>query len=139
MKVLFTDTTFSVLRFDTGEDVLGLFATYCQENSLTAGSFSGLGAAGELILAYYHLETKQYEDHTYNEDVEIVTLTGNIARMEGKLVIHCHGVFGRPDMSTIGGHVKKLIVSATCELTLSHFPGNLTRAYHEKTGLNLLV
>ncbi len=139
MKVLFTDTTYSVLRFDSGEDVLGIFSVYCQDNSLHAGSFTGLGAAGEITLAYYNLETKHYEDHTYTEDVEIVNLTGNIAWMEGKPVIHCHGVFGRRDMSTLGGHVKKLIVSATCELTLTQVPSNFTRAYDEKTGLNLLI
>jgi predicted DNA-binding protein with PD1-like motif len=120
------------------EDVLSLLTKYCQETSITAGSFSALGAAKEVIIAYYNLDKKQYEDHMVHENVEILNLTGNISLMENKYIIHCHGVFGRKDCSTIGGHVKKLIVSATCEIILTKLEGTLERAFDEKTGLNLL-
>jgi predicted DNA-binding protein with PD1-like motif len=138
MKILLTEASMIQIRFDTGEDVLALLTNFCQENAITAASFSGLGAAGEVILAYYNLEAKHYEDHTLNEDVEILNLTGNAAVMDGKHIMHCHGVFGRKDTSTVGGHVKKLIVSATCEILLIKLAGTLTRAYDETTGLNLL-
>lgn len=129
----------SLLRFDMDEDVLKLLASFSQENHIAAGSFSALGAAREVTIAYYNLETKQYEDHTFAEDLEILNSTGNIGVLDGKPAIHCHGIFGRKDCSTIGGHIKKLIVSATCELTLTILDGTLKRSFDEKTGLNLLI
>ena len=66
-------------------------------------------------------------------------MVGNIALMNNEIIVHTHGVFGRQDLSTIGGHIKKLIVSATCEITLTTFEKDFTRSFDEKTGLNLLT
>ncbi len=138
MKVVNQSNNNILLRFDTGEDVVAVLSVYCKENTITAASFSALGASKDTTLAYYNLDTKQYEDHTFTEDLEILNLSGNIAVMDNKHIIHCHGVFGRKDCSTIGGHIKKLIVSATCEMFITRMEGKHERAYDEQTGLNLL-
>jgi predicted DNA-binding protein with PD1-like motif len=138
MKVINQSYNNILFRFDIGEEVINTLSTYCLENTVKAASFSALGACGEITLAYYNLETKHYEDHTFNEDLEILNLTGNVAVMEDKYIIHCHGVFGRNDCSVIGGHVKTLTVSATCELIMTKLEGKIERAHDKKTGLNLL-
>ena len=127
-----------LIRYDPGEEVLSSLTTFCSERSIFAGTFSGIGAAKEVVLSYYNLPHKQYQDTTINEDVEIVSLLGNIATMDGKVVVHCHGSFGDSEYTPKAGHVKKLIVSATCEITVQVLQGKLERAYDEKTGLNIL-
>jgi uncharacterized protein len=138
MKVILQDSTTHVLRFDNGDDVIAALATYCTENSITAGHFSAIGSAGEAVLAYYNLPNKQFEDHTIQEEVEIVSLTGNVATMDGKTIIHAHGVLSRQDLSTIAGHFKKLTISATAEVVLTKLNATFTRHHDEQTGLNLL-
>lgn len=138
MKVLVKQPSFHLLRFDREEELIASLQEYCQKETVPAASFQALGAAGELTLAYYNLTDKVYEDHDVKEDVEILSILGNIATMDEKIIIHAHGVFGKKDLQTIGGHIKKLIVSATCEVSLTLLPGILLRAYDKETGLNLL-
>lgn len=138
MKVLSKQSTFQLLRFDRGEEFIASLQEYCKKEKIHAASFQALGAAGELTLAYYNLSDKRYEDHDVTEDVEILSILGNIATMDEKIIVHAHGVFGKKDLQTIGGHIKKLVVSATCEVSLTLLPGTLKRAFDEETGLNLL-
>lgn len=139
MKLLVQDNNIALLRFDRGEEVIAGLTTYCQEQHITAASFYALGAAGEVVLSFYNLEEKRYEDHTLTEDLEIASMLGNVSKMDDNYVIHTHGVFGKQDLTTVGGHIKKLLVSATCEVTLTTFSGELKRAFDSETGLNLLT
>jgi predicted DNA-binding protein with PD1-like motif len=138
MKLLIGEAGLYVVRFDPGEDVIAALGTFAQAESVDAGHFSAIGAAGQLVVSYYDLPTKQYQDKAITENVEIVSLMGNIAWMEGVPMVHAHGVFSRSDFSTFGGHVKKLIVSATCEVHVSKVSGLATRGFDEVTGLNVL-
>lgn len=139
MTCLIQDNIHILLRFDKGENVIEMLLDYVQKENILAAHFTAIGACGEVVLSYYNLEEKKYEDHEFQEDMEITGIIGNIGWMKGKPVLHAHGTFGRKDMSAIGGHVKKLIVSATCEVTLTILPGKFERAYDAETGLNLIA
>jgi len=84
------------------------------------------------------LHTKMYEDHIISERLEATALTGNVARMKSEAVVHLHGVFGDQELVAKTGHIKKLVVSATCEILLTLLPGGLKRDRDAATGLNLL-
>jgi predicted DNA-binding protein with PD1-like motif len=138
MQVILEDSNQYVLRFDAGEEVVARLAQFAQQHTIRAAHFTALGAAGEVVLAYYDLGEKKYEDQAIVENMEILSVVGNIGEMEGKPAIHAHGTFGRRDLSIVGGHIKKLVVSATCEVHITKLLGQLQRAYNEDTGLNLL-
>lgn len=138
MKVISSNTPFFLLRFDKGEHVWDKLSTFCRDNDIFAGTFSAIGATDDVMLSFYNLAKKIYEDHHVKNDLEILTITGNISQLDDNYVIHAHGSFGKNDLSVIGGHIKCLIVSATCEVYLHALPGNMERAYDEVTGLNLL-
>ena len=112
---------------------------FAQEKGITAAHISGLGAAASLDLAYYNLETKEYERTTIKEDVEICSLNGNIGvNAQGETIVHLHGVFGRQDLSTFGGHIFECIISGAGEIHLVAMPGTINRSFDENTGLTLL-
>ncbi|SRR5260221_3381536 len=138
MKVILQDTNIYILRFDTGENVIESLTKFCSDSHIFAGTFSIIGAAQDVVLSYYHLETKQYEDKSIHEDVEITGIIGTIAVMNEKIIIHCHGTFSNKNFEVIGGHVKKIIVSATCEVNLHVLNSTIERVYDKKTGLNLM-
>lgn len=138
MQVILTDANTSILRFDNGEDIMERLLTYAEEHTINGAVFSIIGATKEITIAYYNLQEKKYQDKTFTEDMEIVSVTGNIGRMDGKPIIHAHGVFSDSDYQTHGGHLKKLVVSATGEVTLTSLRGELNRSFDETTGLNLL-
>ncbi len=111
---------------------------FCQDNKIKAAFFIGLGATSEITLSYYHLDKKEYEEKKIAANLEIVSLTGNLAEMDRKIIIHSHGVFSDAQMKTYGGHVNKLVISGTGEVLLEVFKGKIERQYSQEIGLNLM-
>ena len=138
MKIILEERSHYTLRFDPGEDVIEGVAKFCGERDVLAGWFSGLGAAGESILSYYNLDTKQYDDNVFHERLEIASLVGNVARKKDGVVIHAHGVLSGADLKAYSGHVKKLVVSGTCEVLMEVFSEPFTRLRDGQTGLDIL-
>ncbi len=77
-----------VLNIERGEEFLSSLRAFLEKEKINAGYFTGLGAAGELELAYYNLSTKKFERHTIKEDVEILSLVGNVAMLKDETIIH---------------------------------------------------
>ena len=50
-----------VLSFARGEELFESLLSWCEEKGITGATFTGLGAADQLELAYYHLPSKSYE------------------------------------------------------------------------------
>jgi len=138
MKIIAQDTSRFVFNAEPGEEMFTVLRQWCIESGIKGATLTGLGAASEVEIAYYNLETKSYERQIVTEDVEILSLTGNIAQLDSETLLHIHGVFGKRDLSTFGGHLFALTVSGACEIHLSTFEAQLTRSYNETTGLNLL-
>ncbi len=138
MKILIENDLQYFIRFDKNEEVLEELSKLINLKNIQSAYFTCIGSVKGLVLSYYNLTTKQYEDHTLDEDLEVVSITGNVAIMNDKPVIHAHGVFSKKDLHTVGGHIKKLLVSATCEVFLTNLSNNLSRSFDNETGLNLL-
>ena len=137
-KILQENNTF-VLRCDNGEDVIRALHDFCLEEGVTAAHFSGIGSAKAVTVSYYNIPQKQYEDHEIEEYLEVVNLTGTVATGDNNMVIiHAHGAFAGRDLQAGAGHVKRLIVSATVEIVLQAFEGELKRNHDQTTGLDLL-
>ena len=138
MKLIIQHANTNILRFDNGDDVIKGLSIFCDKQNIQAAYFTGIGACASTTLSYYDIEKKRYIDKKFCEDLEIVALTGNVAKLKNESIIHAHGVFGNQKYLTIGGHVKELIVSATCEIHLTVLHEKMNRSLDKTTGLNLL-
>lgn len=138
MKIISEESKKYVLKLDRGEEVVRSLVDFCVDKKIEAGYFSGLGAIQEAELSWYDVDEKKYSDRIFNEKMEIANLTGNIAKMGEKTIIHAHGVFSDREMNTKAGHIKKMIVAATCEIIVWVLNGRIEREYSEEIGLNLM-
>ncbi len=138
MKIITKENNIYLLRFSRGEEMIAGLTNFCVINNISAGFFSGIGAAREVVLSWYDLEKKEYQDKEVKENLEIISLLGNVARAQGKVIVHCHASFANAEMAVQAGHVKKLIVSATGEITFQSLGSRVEREYDSETGLNLL-
>jgi len=138
MQVVTRDSGRIILRFDPGEEVIAKLQDFCVSENIRGAWISGLGSSRETILSFYNLENRMCEDRTFSERLEVVNLTGNISRLGERPVVHLHGTVADSNFVVKGGHVKKLIVSATCEISLVNIPRGIERIYDEQTGLNIL-
>lgn len=138
MKEIKKHENIRILRFDPGEEAVAGIISYCEQEQIKAGWVSMIGACKNVTLSYYNLQTKKYEDLRRYANLEVLPVIGNIATLNHKTILHIHGSFSDKSFNVIGGHVKELIVSATLEVRIEIFDGEILRKLDEFTGLNLM-
>jgi uncharacterized protein len=75
---------------------------------------------------------------TLDEQVELLSLIGDIAIYEGNPVVHAHAVIGRKDGTTHGGHLLEAYIRPTCEVVLTESPAHLQKYFDPESGLVLI-
>jgi predicted DNA-binding protein with PD1-like motif len=126
------------LVFDIGDPVMANLERFAREQGLRGAHFSGIGAFQDVTLRYFDWESRQYEDIPVDEQVEVLTLTGNVASEGDEPKVHAHLIIGRRDGSTLGGHLKEAHVRPTLEVILTEEPEPLVRRHDAATGLALI-
>ena len=127
-----------ILVLRTGDDALDAIKELAVRNRIEGASFSAIGAFQTATIAYWNWDTKEYENIEVAEQVEVLTLTGNVARSGNDPRLHAHVILGRRDGSTIGGHLIRGLVRPTLEVFLIDYGMRLARTRDETTGLWLL-
>jgi len=131
-----------VLRLVRGEDVFTTIAAFCEKEGISHGTFRAIGAVEKSKIGYYDLPTKKYGQKEYADAMEVASMTGNIALVEGKPFIHCHAVLSGITLGTenqpVGGHVFEAVVAVTLEVHLEAYDVPVTRELDEEIGLKLL-
>lgn len=127
-----------VVRLEVGEEVVASLAEIAEREGVTFAEVSGIGAADEIAVSVYDVKAKKYFDNEFREPMEITSLLGTVSEKDGEPYIHIHATAGRADGAVIGGHLKRAVISATCELVLHTVYGRVPRFYDECTGLNLM-
>lgn len=126
------------LVLDRGDEALESLTRFATETGIRGASFQGIGAVGSLTLGYYELESQEYERRSWHEDLEVASLVGNIAVVDGGPFPHVHGVFGRRDFSAIAGHVFEAEVSVTLEISVVTVPEAIYRSPVDFCNLKLI-
>lgn len=138
MKFRFDGNNYMV-RLEKGEKLIESLTKLVKEQKIPSSWITGLGGAANAELGFYHLDTQEYDWQKINESMEILSLQGNITWTKTEPAFHIHGVFSRANLQTLGGHVREVEVSGTCELLLRRWYGeNLTKTMDPKTGLKVL-
>ena len=91
------------------------------------------------MLGYFDRERKEYEEIPVDEQVEVLSLVGDVALdPDGAPVVHAHAVLGKRDGSTAGGHLLEGHVRPTLEVMLIESPAHLRKRHDPETGLALI-
>jgi uncharacterized protein len=126
------------LVFDRGDEVVSTLEQFAAKQKLTAARFTAIGAFERVTLGYFDWERKDYERIPVDEQVEVLSLVGDIALDGDKPKLHAHAVLGRRDGSTVGGHLLEATVRPTLEVLLIDSPGHLRRKRDPVSGLALI-
>jgi predicted DNA-binding protein with PD1-like motif len=131
-------TTLYALVFDKGDEVVSGLQRFAEQENLDSSHFTAIGGFRTGVLQYFNAAEKMYEDIPIDQQVEVLTLAGNVT-IEGEGVkIHSHVVVGLRDGSTRGGHLKQAYVFPTLEVVIEETPNYLRRRYDPETGLTLI-
>jgi len=125
----------TVLVFKPGDEVI----TTLQNSGIDSAQVIAIGGFQQATVAYWNRETKRYEDHDLDEQLEVVSLIGTISRYRDGHKVHAHVTLGRRDLTTIGGHLKRGVVYPTLEMMVIPVEPPLSRERDPATGLYLLT
>jgi predicted DNA-binding protein with PD1-like motif len=126
------------LVFDKGDEFLTELQAFALEKRLIGSHFTAIGAFREATLGYFDRSQMDYKEIPVPEQVEVLSLVGNIAYNEGQPKIHAHVVLGKADGTAVGGHILSATVWPTLELVVEESPAHLRRKSDSETGLALL-
>jgi len=128
-----------VVILDTDEEILGSLKEFAKERNLSDRSFKAIGALRSVELGWFDWEAKKYKTAVkLDEQVELLSLIGDIAVKDGPPQVHAHMVVGRSDGTAHGGHLLRAIVRPTCELILTESPEHLQKQMDADSGQALI-
>jgi len=127
-----------VLVYEKGDEFISELQMFAKQHTLASSHFTAIGAFGDAVLGFFDRQNMDYKKIPVNEQVEVLTLLGNITMHEGEYKIHAHAVLGKADASALGGHIFEAHVWPTLELVVEESPKHLLRQTDAETGLPLL-
>jgi uncharacterized protein len=127
-----------VLIFDKGDEFVREITSFATENQLAGSHFTAIGAFSDATLGFFDRDRKKYEKIPIVEQVEVLSLVGDIALKDGAPQIHAHVVVGKSDGTAHGGHILQAHVWPTLEVVLTESPKHLRRKIDAETGLALI-
>jgi hypothetical protein len=129
--------TYAVV-LDTGDEVIGELGEFVREHEVEAASLTAIGAFSHAVLGYFQWESKQYKKIPVDEQVEVLSLLGDVAVGDQGPTLHLHAVLGKADGSVVGGHLIEAHVRPTLEVILIQPPSYLRKRKDPETGLALI-
>ncbi len=126
------------LVFDMEDDLLEHLQRFCEAEHVATAQLCGIGGLRRASVGYYDMEKRRYEPIDVDEQVELLSILGNVTQYEGKPKIHAHCVLGHRDGHTTGGHLLGAIVRPTLELMVGERNSPLYRVDRPDVGIPLI-
>ena len=128
-----------VVVLDTGDEASSCLLRFAKEQRLGAAQLTAIGAFSDAVLGYFDWEKKDYRRIPVREQVEVVSLVGDVALdPKGEPALHAHVVLGRSDGAALGGHLLEAHVRPTLEVVITESPAHLRKRKDPESGLALI-
>jgi len=116
------------LIFADGDEAAAELLRFAKETGVNGASITGVGAASSATVGWFDFAAKAYEPNRVDEQVEVLSLLGDIASLEdGSPQVHAHVTLAKRGGAAIGGHLMELHVAPTLELIVTESPTHLRK------------
>ena len=126
------------LIFDKGDEPVAGLTAFAKAQKLGAAHFTAIGAFSDVTLGYFDRAKRDYKKIPLHEQVEVLSLLGDVALDKSEPKVHAHVVVGRADGEARGGHLLEAHVWPTLEVVLVESPRHLRKRHDPETGLALI-
>lgn len=127
-----------VLIFSDNDEVLSGITDFANKYHVKTAHFTAIGAFKKATSGWYDESKKAFKLHRINEQVELISLIGNISTFNDKPIVHAHFAVGYPDGRAEGGHLIEAFTFPTVELFLTADPTPIYKHLDQPTGLDLI-
>jgi predicted DNA-binding protein with PD1-like motif len=130
------EKTFALV-FAKGDEILSGLTEFAEREKLTAGYFTAIGALQGARFGWFDADRKAFRDIPIDQQVEMISLIGNVGLVNGAPTIHAHGAVALPDGHVRGGHLLQAVAWPTLELFFTACPTTLIKEHDDETNLFL--
>ena len=127
-----------VVVLQTGDEAMSALESFAREHRLRASQFTAIGAFERAVVGYFDWNSKQYMPISIDQQVEVLTMTGDITLEKQTHKLHAHAVVGKSDGTAHGGHLMKGYVRPTLEILVTELPKHLYRRHDAESGIALI-
>jgi predicted DNA-binding protein with PD1-like motif len=127
-----------MVRLETGEEIHASLKEFATRERIDVAGIEGIGSVYDAVLGYFDRGTREYLRRTVPEEMEILSLAGNLAIKESQPFAHLHAVLGGRNYEAVAGHLFEGRTGATCEMIVRPLKGFVQRTLDPVTGLYLL-
>ena len=123
---------------DKGEEAVRAVSAAVTDSGIRAAQITAVGGFMRGELGYFDRKLRDYVRIPVTEQVEVLSMLGDVAERDGTPQLHLHAVLGRRDGSTVGGHLLSGDVWPTLEVIVTEVGPELAKRVDPETGLALL-
>ncbi len=124
--------------FEPDEDPVAVLTDTAREYQLASAQITAVGGFSSATLGYFDRERREYQRIPISEQVEVLSLLGDVAHDSDKRIVHLHCIVGLRDGSTRGGHLLEARVWPTLEVIVSEWPTYLRKRFDPAFGLAVI-
>ena len=135
MKVIQGTEQQWMVVLEAGDEVVSSLQQFASDKQVTGAAVTAIGVVKDPKLGYFDIHTKTYTYKTLEGEFEVLGMSGNLGLKEGQPFLHVHIVLGDQHFNARGGHLFSAVVTATLEVMVNSFGGELVRLPDERTGL----
>jgi Predicted DNA-binding protein with PD1-like DNA-binding motif len=109
---LLTDSprTFALV-LEPGEEAVSTIEAWAKQEGVTPASLTAIGGFEASVLGFFDWDVKEYTRIPVNQQVEVVSLIGDIALAEGSAKLHAHAVLGCRDGSARAAYRRRPLLT----------------------------
>ena len=127
------------VRPEVGEDIVTVLKDLCKKENIHYAHINGIGGVKHVVVGCYSHAEGQYIKKTFDEDMEMLSLSGNVSFKDGEPYLHMHAVFSGTDCVAVGGHLFEAVIGITGEIFVTANEGDLDRIINpSNTNLTIL-
>jgi predicted DNA-binding protein with PD1-like motif len=126
-----------VAAFGKGDEVMSGLTDLIKREDIKGAHVTAIGALSSALFGWFDKDLKAYRDIPVNEQVECISLIGDVGVAEGKPALHVHGCVGHPDGRVTGGHLLRAVTWPTLEVFISEVERPLHKRKDDETSLEL--
>ncbi|MFG2052573.1 PPC domain-containing DNA-binding protein [Micromonospora sp. NPDC048930] len=127
-----------VVVCDQGEEAVAAVGAALREQGIRAARVTAVGGFADAEVGWFDRAAGDYRRIPVTEQVEVLSLLGDVAAQHGEPALHVHAVLGRSDGGTVGGHLLRGQVWPTLEVIISEVAPELAKRVDPATGLALI-
>lgn len=123
---------------EPGEDPIAMLTDRANAYAMASCQITAIGGFARATLGYFERAERAYRKIPVLQQVEVLSLLGDVAHTDTGRIVHAHCVLGLRDGTTRGGHLLDAQVWPTLEVIVTEWPKFLQKRFDPSIGLALI-